>query len=229
MSKTFLSTQGIILKAIPFRDSDQILSLFTLDAGLIKVLCKGSRSKRQVKRGFYNPLTGVEIVYCEKRGEIFSCHEMNCVESFSYLRKELLFLEVACDLLKVILASQYVGKAAPQLYALLCFYLKKIPQAVNPWILATSFRLKLLNHDGLIAFPWICSECQTVLDCEAFTRNGESWCANHKPLRSQSWDTQELQALYQLATSQSYREISSYEISHSLQNKVINFFDANLA
>ena len=106
MSQVFQCTEGVILRVIPFRDYDQILSLFTSDAGLIKVIYKGSRSKRRRGQGLYMPLTQVEVIYCEKQGEIFSCHEMVCIESFTFLRKELVFLEVACDLLQVILTSQ---------------------------------------------------------------------------------------------------------------------------
>jgi DNA repair protein RecO (recombination protein O) len=224
MSQTFHSTEGVILRAIPFRDYDQILSIFTADVGLLKVLYKGKKSKKG-GTGICAPLTKVEVVYREKRGEIFSCHEMNPLHSFPSLRKELMFLEVACDLLQVILASQLVGKAAPQLYDLLCFYLKKIPQTPHPWILAASFRLKLLKHDGLVAFPLICRECGQSLQNKAFIRHSESWCADHQ-LGGQSWESSELQLFYRLATSQSYQEICSSPFSLELQHKIITFFEA---
>lgn len=226
MSQVFQATEGIILRVIPFRDYDQILSLFTADAGLIKVLTKGSRSKRRERQGSFMPLTQVEVIYCEKKGEIFGCHEMVCIESFSTLRKELLFLEVACDLLHTISVSQFMGKASPQLYALLLFYLKKIPQTAYPWILAASFRLKLLKHDGLTIFPFICYECQQPLEKEAFIQECQSWCSYHQPKGSQVCESLELQMLYRLATSQSYQEISSCNISPHLQNQICAFFDA---
>lgn len=225
MSQAFQHTEGIILRAIPFRDHDQILSLFTPDAGMIKVLCKGSRNKRRGIQGLCIPLTKVEVVYREKRGEIFSCQELTPVDSLSFLRKELIYLEVACDLLQVIIASQLMGKAAPQLYVLLSIYLKKIPQTFNPWILAASFRLKLLKHDGLAVFPFICSDCQQFLQTAAYTQESEGWCVNHQPVGSQAWEQNELQQLYRLACCQNYREICADEISFSLQNKVAHFFD----
>jgi DNA repair protein RecO (recombination protein O) len=226
MTQNFQLTEGIILRAIPFRDYDQILSIFTADAGLIKVLYKGSRSKCLGVQGLGTPLTRVEVIYRETRGEIFSCHEMTLLDSFSFLRKKWLNLEVACDLLQVLLASQFVGKAAVRLYALLCFYLEKIPHTLNPWILAMSFRLKLLKHDGLMSFPFLCCECHQPLQALAFTRDSENWCLNHQPIGSLIWEQAELQLLYRLATCQSYQEIRSSEISLGLQNKVIAFFDA---
>jgi DNA repair protein RecO (recombination protein O) len=222
MSQDFQQAEGIILRAIPFRDHDQILSIFTQNVGVIKVLYRGS--KTQKIQGLCMPLTKVEVFYREKKGEIFHCQELTLVESLSFLRKELLYLEVGCDLLQVILTSQLIGKAAPHLYALLCIYLKKIPQTVNPWTLAVSFRLKLLKYDGLATFPFICSECQQLLQIVAFTRESEGWCTNHQPLGSLVWQQNELQQVYRLANCLNHREICADDISLSLQNKVARFF-----
>jgi len=224
MSQTIYSTEGIVLRVIPFREYDQIISIFTPEAGVIKVMYKGSRNKRNSGKGVSMPLTKVEVVYREKKGEIFSCFELNCIEMFPSLRTNLSFLETACDLLQVITDSQFMGKGAPQLYALLCYYLKKISQTADPWLLATSFRLKLLKHDGLVGFPLICSECSQLLRDEAFTQNGEGWCTVHQPRGSQKWDLEELHVIYRLAESLSYQEICSLEISSALQRKINYFF-----
>lgn len=226
MPQIFKSTQGIILRVISFRENDQILSLFTPDEGLIKVIYKRNQSRRWGGQGHCMPLTQVELVYREKKGEIFQCYEITYLPALLSLRKELLFLNVACDLLQAILSSQLIGKAAPQLYALLSFYLKKIPIITNPWVLAASFRLKILKHDGLIFFPLTCCECSQLLHGEAFTRGGEKWCVVHRPVDSQAWDFTELQTIAGLAACQSYQEMCLYSVSFHLQNKISTFFDA---
>ncbi len=225
MAQVFQSTEGIILKSSIFGDYDQILSLFTPQAGVIKIFVKGSYRKYKTKRKNYSPLTLVEIVYREKKSDVFSCYEIACKDYFSSLREKLLFLEVACDFIQSILTSQLLGKTAPQLYMLFCSYLKKIPQLANPWVLAASFRLKLLKHDGLIFFPLICSQCDQILCIEAFTRSAEGWCALHRPEGAQNWSKAELEALYQLTNSQSLRDISFQEVSPQLQSKIQTFFD----
>jgi len=223
MSPTFQATEGIILRVIPFRDHDQIVFLFTHDAGFIKLLCKGSRRQRQEA---FVALTKIEVVYCEKRGEIFSCCEMFLIDSFPVIHREWIYLETACDLLYAILASQLLGKAAPQLYALLCVYLQKIPQTANPWVLAASFRLKLLKHDGLIVLPLVCSECQQLLQTAAFTQHSEGRCANHQLSGSLPWSKEELEVLYLLATCQNYRDIAQHDLSPQLREKIAVFFES---
>ncbi len=202
MPQPFQSTDGIILRVIPFRDYDQILTLFTQDAGMIKVIYKGSRSKRRGVQGLCIPLTKVEVIYQERNSEIFNCHEMALVDSYHTLRQKLIDLEVACDLLQTIAGSQLLGKAAPQLYALLCFYLERIPQTPNPWILAMSFRLKLLKHEGVIAFPLMCSECGRVLVKSAYARETDWRCGDHQMAGSVLWEEEELQVMDRLTTCQ---------------------------
>lgn len=228
MSQNFQHTEGIILRTIPFRDYDQIITLFTPHVGILKVLYKGGRSQRRGAQGSCLPLTQVEVVYREKKGEIFACQEITLMNSFAFLRKELPHLQAACELLQVVLASQLTGKAAPALYALLCFYLEKIPCTLNPWTLTTSFRLKLLRYEGLIAFPFVCSECQQLLHTVAYTCESEAWCMDHRPRESQIWEPRELEQIYRLTICQSYREISKENISLELQKKAVNFFDACL-
>jgi DNA repair protein RecO (recombination protein O) len=228
MSQEFQRAEGIILRVIPFRDYDQILTLFTQEAGLIKVLYKGSRSKRRGLQGVCLPLNKVEVVYREKNSEIFICQEMTLLDSYAALRRTLSHLEAACDLLQVMARSQLVGKAAPQLYALLCFYLRKIPLTPDLKVSVLSFRLKLLIHEGLANFPLLCSACCQELHPQAYLHHAEWWCEQHHALGSTLWTADELQVLYGLATSQSYQDIFSYSVTGGLQGKMMEFFERRL-
>ncbi|MFI0435446.1 MAG: DNA repair protein RecO [Parachlamydiaceae bacterium] len=218
------STEGIVLKVIPYKEYDQMISIFTPESGLIKVFHRGSRAQRKSGKGACIPLTKVEVAYREGRGDLFSSYGVSVLESFSSLRKNYTFLEVGCDLLCAILDSQLIGRRAPTLYALLFAYLQRIPQTENPWILAASFRLKLLKHDGLMRFPWVCCECGNMLQKEAFICGGESRCEDHRLLGSQYFDSIELYAVYRLAESRSYHDICLVDLSAELRHKIASFF-----
>jgi DNA repair protein RecO (recombination protein O) len=228
VSEGFHHAEGIILKVVPFRDYDQILTLFTPYEGVIKLFYHGSRSKRRGGQGACIPLTKVEIVYQESRGEMFTCRELRLVESYPFLRDEWLHLETGCDLIHTISVSQLAGKGAPLLYLLLCLYLQKIPHLDDPWVLPISFRLKLLKHDGLVAFPFICTECGELLLTGAYTLESECWCALHQEKGARFWEQCDLELLYRLTNCQSYREICSDQISKAFQSKVIDFFNENI-
>ncbi len=227
MTQAFQQTEGIILKAIPFREEDAILSLFTQEAGVIKLFCRGARSPRKGS-ALSVPLTQVEVIYKERASDLFSCQEMRMIHSFFELRGHLLHLEVASDFLRVILSSQLIGKPAPQLYALLCYYLRKIPQIADPWVLATSFRLKLIKHEGLAPFPLGCGECLALLE-EGGVQYGENWRCQKHPLPGGIlgifWTKEELDQVYRWANCQHYREICSDGISLELRQKLVLFFE----
>lgn len=140
-----LCTEGVILQVIPFRNEDQILTLFTPDRGVLKLFCK--KHSRQGQR--YMPLTRAEVSYREKRSEIFACEDISIVDSYLTLRQTLTMLQAACDLLKVINTSQLLGKEAPQLYKLLLFFLDKLPLSKDPNLIVAAFKLKVLKSEGL--------------------------------------------------------------------------------
>lgn len=220
MTNPFFSTEGIILRAIPYRDFDQILFIFTANAGLIKIICYGSRSQKSKWRSLCLPLTRVEVVYREKQGEIFECRDMSLIDTQETLKQQYLHLEVACDLLQALMISQMPCKEAQDLYALLLFFLKKIPTAPDPWILAMSFRLKLLWHEGLVVCPLICQHCQEPLLHNAYF-NGEEWsCARDQSHGSLQLTGQELQIIYQLTASKTYQNLRCVTLPEGLRGKI---------
>lgn len=225
MTQIFQTTEGIILQVIPFRDNDQILTLFTPQEGLIKLFYRRSQ-KGQKLQGLPTPLQKVEVVYRETKGELFQGHDIALIEPFTSLLKNFRQLQASCDLLQAIHFSQLIGKAAPRLYDLLCFYLKKIPLIPCPETLVASFRLKLLWHDGLMCFPLICSTCGEPLISAAYLHEAETWCERHRQIDHPIWRQKELELLYRLIFCQNYRELHLEELNQELQIQVFHFFEA---
>lgn len=228
MASHYLKTEGIILRATPFRDYDHILTVFTPDAGLIKLMIYGSRSKRRGMQSLCMPLTKVEAVYQERQGEIFTCKELSLIDSYPYLRQELKFLETACDFLQAVNCSQLAGKPAPLLYLLLSRFLEKIPESLNPFVLLACFRIKILIHEGLATFPLYCSSCRELLVTEAFTYGTECWCLTHRPSGTLAWNQNQLEQIYRLVSSRSYREICAEEPSPQFIKLVSQFFEESI-
>lgn len=224
MGHAFLREEGIILKTIPFRDYDLILVIFTAQAGLIKVFCKGARSKKRGIEGVCNPLTGVEVIYVEGKGELFSCHEISLRESYRQLRESFSAIEAACELLRAIEVSQLVGKSVPRLYESLVRYLKKIQTTPVPWGLVSSFYLKILFHEGLLSIPFNCAVCGENIFDTCFEYNSEWFCSNHCSQKGTSWDFYELKMLYELVSSLRLDLICSLDIPESFKNKVEKLF-----
>ncbi len=221
----YQKTEGIILHLIPYRDAHQIVILFTEDAGLIKIMCYGSLSQKSKWRGICRALTQVEVVYREKQGEIFECKDLTLINSYDTLRQNYNQMEAACDLLYALNQSQLPGRVSPKLYALMIYYLGKIPTIKDPWILSLSFRLKLLRHDGVLDYPFMCHECGEPLLCEAYYAQHEIFCAQHACAHACFFKQEDLQLIYLLTACQSYNDLITVQLPTDFKMKVFTFFE----
>jgi DNA repair protein RecO (recombination protein O) len=222
-------TEGVVINAIPFRNYDCILTLFTPIDGLIKLFYRGAySSKKGSGSGTTNPLSIVEIVYTKGRGDLYSCIEISVINHHLGLRNHLPTLEAACEMLKCISATQMPGKIAPDLYQLLLIYLGKLPQMENPQTLITSFRLKLLRYEGLLALLSHCSVCSGLID-EVWIYKSEAFCCPHTPLKALSFTKQERSQVEYLAFCRDLSQLSNIEVSTVLSKKIFRLFEESLA
>lgn len=225
MTQNFLKEEGIILKVIPFRDYDVILVVFTANAGVIKLLVKGARSGKKGLQSICSPLIGIETVYLEKRGEIFSTHEISLKESYNSLKENLLSIQVACEMLRAIEKSQMVGKPSPKLYKSLQVFLRNIPFVKQPELLLGSFLLKILMHEGLLTLPLHCFECGQELFYSAYQTQIHWLCEKHRESAAIFWPTEELHLFYYLASLIRLHEMVDIDPQPTFFHKLIHYFE----
>jgi len=219
--------EGVILTALNYKDYDQILTLFTQEAGLMKIFVKRAWSKKEGKGSNTAPLTHAEFIYTIHKSELYTCRELSVLNLNLQLRKNLNSLEAACDMGKALLASQMLHKPSPDLYKLLLYYMEKIPLAPFPEILAASFRLKILRHDGLFGLNSQCSLCHEELASQHISE-GESFCERHAPRGSTTLTSEEARIVSILAYSRSLEELAALQLSSVLCRKIDSFFDKQM-
>lgn len=191
-----LLTEGIILRSVPFRDHDRIATLFTPELGLMTLLVKRSPS-------YCAPLYRVEASYLEGKGDVKRCQEFSLLNSYNALRTDLPRLKVACDLLQTLQMSQWDERPAPLIYQLLIYYFERLAHENNLSFFGSSFRLKILHHEGLLVFPL-----------------PHGW--------NSLFNDEELQQLHHLCSSRNYASLASVYLSEELQYKVQSLFESLL-
>jgi DNA repair protein RecO (recombination protein O) len=144
-------TEGVILRALDFQEHHQILTLFSPDCGIVKIITK-SFSKARLKKGDprLSPLVQVDCLYAIGNHELCKCQEISIINPFLELRTSFSCLNTACQLAQSILQSQLGEKPAPLLYQLFISCLKKLPSLAHYDTLTSCFRLKILKHEGYI-------------------------------------------------------------------------------
>lgn len=192
-SSLFFSTEGIVLQNIPYGNHDQILTLFTKEKGLVKLFCNKTKSKGI----HFSPMMNVEIVYREKKSEICACEEISLLQSYLKLRSQLSYLQAACDMILAIQKSQWMGRSVPDLYQLFVYYLNRLPELFDPWILPASLKLKILKYEGL-------------LTPETFVQK--------------NFETDEVESLIVLAFTQDFQKLKSIILTSVLKGKIDRFF-----
>lgn len=224
-----LKTEGIVIQAIPFRNYDCILTLFTPVEGLVKFFFRGAYSaKKNMGSGTTTPLSVVEIVYTKGRGDLYSCIEISVINHNLALRHNLTILEAGCEMLQAISTTQQPGKSAPELYQLLLMYLNKLPLVLTPQVIISSFRLKLLRYEGMLALLSHCCVCATALN-DTWVHGSEAFCLSHTPSEALSLTTEERGLIELLAFGRDFTQFSDLKISALLSKKIHRLFDESLA
>lgn len=145
----YTTTSAIILRAIPFKDHQKILTAFSKELGIISIIIKGLSSKKNSKLHLCAPFCEVELVLSKNKGDIFTFHEGSVINLHLPLRDQLSCLHTASSMVNAILESQMPEKPAPLLYSLLSLSLEQIPKFLCQNTLLACFYLKVLKHEGL--------------------------------------------------------------------------------
>lgn len=217
---TLFKSEGVVLHTVNFRDSDQIVTVFSQQEGMIKLLCRRARSK---KGSTTQPLAEAEFVYLKGRSEIYTCQETTIISHHMSLRSSYNRLTAAFNIAKALLHSQDALAPAPQLYQLLTSYLRQLGKTDNPKALVASFQLKLLRHDGLFQPMTHCSICQNPLT-DYFLDAGECFCSDHRPPYAMAINHCEAAVIEALALSRSFSAIAAQTLTVDLEAKIDSLF-----
>lgn len=139
---------GIVLKAVDFRDHQKVLTLFTAEQGVISVFAKRLSAKNLQLLTLTSPLTRATYELRKGTSELYTLVDGSLQEGHFELRNTYANLTAGLEMLKVILKTQLPGKSSPMLYHLLALYLDRLRGSSAPRALLASFYLKLLKHEG---------------------------------------------------------------------------------
>lgn len=139
---SYQTSEAILLRAIPYRDHDAILTLLTPN-GKISV----------VKKGWQNgvsPLTHVDITYFVGRSDLYNCRSLSILNPHLSLRKSLATLEAACEMMKAAHAVSVPNQDFATIFHLLLQGFEQLPYCGDPQSLVDGFYLQLLEAEGLL-------------------------------------------------------------------------------
>lgn len=144
-----MEIEGVVLSAIPFQESDTILTLFT-PLALFKLFVKGRRRLDAHHQALISSFTVASYTYTSKNSDLHRFHEGKIVDQNLKLRDRLASFEAAQKILQTIYHTQWQNKETPALYLLTRKFLSLIPQMEDPRGMPAAFMIKLLKHEGIL-------------------------------------------------------------------------------
>ncbi len=134
------TTPGLLLHSIPYLGQKKILKVFTPELGLLSFFAQKTK---------LDPFCLAEWVYRKTEKEIYPLQDATLLDPLLDLRGTYNTLVAGGAIAQDLLRTQLPGKRATELFDLTLLYLRKLSSA--PEILAASFKLKLLLHEGLLS------------------------------------------------------------------------------
>lgn len=154
-------TEAIVLRSIRYGEADRVLHLYTERRGRVGAVAKGVRRVRSRFGGRLEPLSRVNLVLHEGRGELCTVTQADTVHAHATLRERREALErgtQACEAVLRVFDSEEPNRPA---YNLLCRELALLDSdpAAACRAQALAFRLKLLLAAGFVPELAACASC----------------------------------------------------------------------
>ncbi|HEY7196517.1 MAG TPA: DNA repair protein RecO [Gaiellaceae bacterium] len=160
-------TEAVVLRSIRYGEADRVLHLFTLERGRVGAIAKGVRKTRSRFGARLEPLSHVELVLHEGRGELHTVTGADLLRPHDPSRVDGYRLAVGHIGLEAVLRLFLEHDANPRAFHALVRFLDVLDETEPPELPATpaldplvlSFQLKLLWLAGYLPHLAGCASC----------------------------------------------------------------------
>ena len=178
-------TEAVVLRSFRFGEADRVLHLYTSERGRVGAVAKGVRKTTSRFGARLEPLSHVELLLHEGRGELHTVTGVDLVHSHRAAREDSYRLGVGLIGAEAMLHLFPTEEPSPRAFHALVRFLDLLDElesrapgrpAVDPF--ALSFQLKLLWLAGYLPHLGSCAECGAEEPLVGFSpRSGGAVCS----------------------------------------------------
>ena len=201
-----ISTSAIILRASPYRESDTLLTLFTLEEGKLSLIARGARRSKRRYMGTLELGARLKLSYrsTPKLGTLGPCDILSAPWR---ARRTLTRFTQLCYLLELLNRGTPEGEADPALFESACAYLDHLESAAEPTEEGLiRWELALMSHLGYALRIDRCPYTGAIPDAISYRAGGSF--SSHSGRRGFPLKTELLRQLYRLQRGQEVSSIS---------------------
>lgn len=142
-------TIGFVIKCKDYRETSQLVWLYSKDFGKIKVIAKGSRNQIKKFKTKLDLFSLCDIVFHRSlRSELHSLNECEIVEPFSEIRQDLDRLATASYIAELLTVSTGLEDPCNELFFLTMDVFKWLANGKDPGFLLCVFEIKFMQYQG---------------------------------------------------------------------------------
>ena len=164
-------TEAIVLRSIRYGEADRILHLYSEDRGRLGAIAKGVRRVKSRLGGRLEPLSRVQLLMRQGRGDLCTVTGADTVDAYPALRERRDSLERAVQAADAVLRLFDSTDPNRPAYNLLCRQLRILDQepGAATRAQALAFRMKLLLAAGFAPELASCASCGETEHLGAFS------------------------------------------------------------
>ena len=140
--------EGIVLTETPYGDTSKIINIFTLEYGLIGIMCRGVKSLKNQLRTKTEKLTYGYFHIDYKENKLSHLIDVDIIDNFKNIRSDIILISYASYISE--LTYQVIKQSDDaDIYNLYKESLIKINNKLNPLIITNIIELKYLDYLGV--------------------------------------------------------------------------------
>lgn len=162
MSHSIVS-EAIVLSSKPYSDADKIVVVLSKNEGKLGLLAKGVKRPKSRKRGSLEPFSHIKFIAHKSHG-LPIVSEVEIIDSFSEIRKDLKKIAVAYFLLEVVSRAIRDNEENDDVYNLLLVYLSRLTEETKLKQLRREFSISLMEVLGFITKDQFVSNADEMVE-----------------------------------------------------------------
>jgi DNA repair protein RecO (recombination protein O) len=188
---SLLRDTGVVLRTYRLGEADRIIVFMTEGHGKVRAVAKGIRKTSSKFGARLEPLTHVDLLLWQGRGDLDIVNQVEVLHTFRAIREDLSRVAKGLALVEVTDQMAQERHPDPRLYTMLVGALGALADSTSdPTLLAPSFFLKALVAEGAAPVVDACASCgepSGVVELVAFDLvEGGTLCRAHRSGRPMS-------------------------------------------
>ncbi|SFE29085.1 DNA repair protein RecO [Alteribacillus iranensis] len=177
-----VKAEGIVLKIIPYGETNVILRLYTREAGKVSVMARGARKPKSRFAAASQPFVHGIYLFYKSRG-MSTLNQGDTIDAFRHIRSDIMKTAYASYIAELLDRVTEEREKNPFLFELFLQILQRMNEDSDPEVLTRIFEVKMLAQAGIKPQLDQCTSCGRQEGTFSFSvREGGFLCENCKEI-----------------------------------------------